>query len=71
MWLTVEGAAKHLGCTCGEIRRGYRNGRFPHVKLGAKYFLDSDALDEQLEREAEENQRRAQEACKASNMRCH
>lgn len=63
--LTVQEAARHVGCSVGEIRRGYKTGRFPYIKLCGRYLFSPEALDECLREEAVVNQRKAREACKS------
>lgn len=59
----VEEAAKHLGCTVGEIRRGYKSGRFPYYRLGGRFWFNPEELEDCLRQEAIENQRMARAAC--------
>lgn len=57
----VVEAARHVGCTIGEIRRSCKRGRFPFVILGGRYLFEREALDTALREEACENMQKARE----------
>jgi excisionase family DNA binding protein len=65
--LTISEAAERVETSAYTIRKGIRTGRFPAIMLGGRYLIDDETLDACLRVEAEENQRKAREACSTNS----
>lgn len=63
-YTALPDAAKLLGISYYSMRAGVLSGRFPFVHFGRSRFVDVEQVRAILEREADENQRRAKEASK-------
>lgn len=51
----MQETARGLGLSVFYLRKGCKEGRIPHIRVGCEYRVDVQALMEQLHREAQEN----------------
>ena len=46
--LTIDDAALAVGLTTYELRKGAKEGRYPHIKTGKAYLFEKEMLEEAI-----------------------
>ena len=62
--LPIRDAAQAVGLSEYALRMGARRGTLPHIFVGGRYLFYVEMLEEYLKALAQDNQRKAAQACK-------